>query len=213
MITSLSPLFSRVATYTKPEDILLEKGGWVRFTDKWPHTYKWATGKTFVVEHEPIIVPYAVSRTLPGNNYCDIDLSNAAAGMLLYPENEGVLYQSAVGIKPGQCLIHTYIPVNKYVYHLAQPTMFPQVASATLKYLGAKTYYDTPYTSPLWYLYFIKDMPAFILRLLVLEGIDFERVTLEFKVNKCQLKEIAGPTPEQVEKALLIRYYTEITGF
>jgi len=213
MITELSPLFSQVATTVRPEDILLQKGSWVRFSNKWPDTHKWAKGKVFFVAEEPIIVPHAASYKIPGSDYKDIDLSNATGGLLLYPENEGILYQAAVGLKPGQYLVHTYIPTNKYVYALGESSMWPDVSSATMKYLGAKKYEDSPYESPLWFLYFIKDMSAFILRLLVLESIDYEKVTLEFKVNKCQLKEIEGPTMEQIEKALLLRWHTEFGGF
>lgn len=213
MITSLSPLFARVATSVKPEDILLKKSAWVRFSEQFPGAHKWAKGKVFEVSQEPIIVPYAVTKIIPGDDYCDIDLSNATAGLKLYPEIEGVLYQTAVGLKPGEYLVHTYVPANKYVYHLGETSMYPDVSSATLKYLGAKSYRDSPYESPLWHLYFIKNMAAFILRLYVLESVDFEKVTLEFKINKCQLSEIAEPTSEQIEKALLIRYHTELVGY
>lgn len=213
MITSLSPLYSKVSTYAKPEDILLQKGGWVRFTDQWPDTYKWARGNTFAVIQEPIIVSYAVTRTAPAGDYCDIDLSNSTAGLKLYPASQNILYQMAVGLKPGNYLVQTYIPSAKYVYDLGDSSMFPDVASATLMYLGAKQYRDSPYETPLWYLYSIKDMAAFILRLLVLGGVDFEKMTLEFKINKCQLSQIIAPTPEQIDKALLLRWYTELTGF
>jgi len=212
MITSLSPLFARVSTYTKPEDILLRKGSWIKFTSQWPDTYKWAKGNTFVVTQEPIIVPYAVTRTAPGGDYCDVDLSNSTAGLKLYPESENILYQMAVGLKPGEYLVHTYIPTGKYVYALGESSMFPDVSSATLMYLGAKQYRDSPYETPLWYLYSIKDMSAFILRLLALGGVDFEKMTLEFKINKCQLSQIIAPTPEQVDKALLLRWHTEFAG-
>jgi len=213
MITELSPLFSRVSTFVTPKDILLQKGSWVRFSNAWPDTHKWARGRVFVVEQEPIIVPYAASYKIPGSDYKDIDLSNATGGLLLYPENEGILYQTSIGLKPGQYVIHTYVPTGKYVYALGESSMYPDVTSATLKYLGAKKYEDSPYENPLWYLYFIKDMAAFILRLLVLEGIDYEKVTIEFKVNKCQIKEIETPTVEQMEKALLLRYHLEFGGF
>lgn len=213
MITELSPLFSKVSTFVSPKDILLQKGSWVRFSSAWPDTHKWVKGKVFEVSQEPIIVPYAASYKIPGSDYKDVDLSNATGGLLLYPENEGILYQVAVGFKPGQYVIHTYIPTGKYVYALGESSMYPDVTSATMKYLGAKTYKDSPNDSPLWYLYSIKDMSAFILRLLVLEGIDYEKVTLELKVNKCQIKEIETPTTEQIEKALLLKYHIEFGGF
>ena len=213
MISELSSLFSRVSTYTKPEDILLKKGGWVHFSDQWPDTHRWAKGCVFRVKNQPILVPYAVTRTLPESDYVDIDLSNAAGGLLLYPESEGVLYQTAVGFKPGNYVVHTYIPSGKYVYNLAYPSMYPDVTSATLRYLGAKEYADSPYTAPLWHLYFIKDMPAFILRLYALAGVEFERITLVFKINKCVLEKIENPTAEMLDKSLLVQYYPEMTGY
>jgi len=212
MITQLSPLLHRVATYVKPEELLLQKGAWVRFSNAWPDTWKWATGKSFVVKEEPIVVPYAASYVLPGNDYKDIDLSNATDGLKLYPENESVLYQCALGFKPGEYLVHIYVPKDRYVYALGESSMYPDVADAARKYLGAKTPLDSPHTSPLLYFYFIKDMNAFYLRLYVSEGVDFEKCSVVFQINKCQLKEIEL-TPEQLEKALLIRYYTELTGY
>lgn len=213
MIVQLSPVLHRVTTYTRPEDLLLTKGAWVRFSDLWPDTHKWAKGKTFVVTQEPIIVPYGASYVLPGADYKDIDLSNATAGLKLYPENEGVLYETLLGFKPGDYLCHIYIPKDKYVYALGETSMFPNVADASLKYLGAKTPLDSPHTAPLLKLFSIKDMAAYILRLYVLEGVDFEKCSLAFQINKCQLQEIPNPTPEQLTKALLLRYYTELTGF
>jgi hypothetical protein len=43
--------------------------------------------------------------------------------------------------------------------------------------------------------------------------VDYEKVTITFQINKTQLKEIENPTPEQLAKALLVRHYTELTGF
>lgn len=212
MISELSPLFHNVATFTKPEDILLCRGSWVSFSGQWPDSYSWARGNTFKVSKTPMLVPYATSRIIPESDYIDIDLSNAAGGLLMYPEMTGVLYQIAVGIKLGNFLIQTYIPPNKYVYALGDSTMWPDVTSATLRYLGAKTYKDSPDTAPLWFLYAIKDMPAFVLRLYALAGIDFEKVTIEWQVNKCQLQLIEQPTPEMLDKSLLLPWYTEFSA-
>ncbi|MDP3064736.1 MAG: hypothetical protein Q8O40_16270 [Chloroflexota bacterium] len=213
MITELSPLFAKVATSVKPEDLLLQKGRWVRFTDQWPDSHKWATDKLFEVEHEPLLVPYAASYILPGADYKDIDLSNATAGLKLYPEDEGVLYQITLGLKPGNYLVHTYVPVNNYIYALGDTTMYPDVTSATLKYLGAKRPADSPSTAPLWSLYVIKDAPAFILRLYVDTGVDYDKVTVEFRINKCQLKLIESPTADQLARALRLKWHTELKGF
>jgi hypothetical protein len=213
MIVQISPVLHRATTSTRPQDLLLTKGAWVRFSDAWPDEHKWAKGKVFEVENEPVIVPYASSYILPGDDYKDIDLSNATSGILTYPENEGVVYETAVGFKPGDYIVHIYIPRDKYVYALGESTMFPNIADETKKYLGAKSYIDSPHTAPLLKLYSIKDMPAFILRIYVLEGVDFEKCTITYQINKCQLKEIENPTSEQKEKALLLRLFTELTWF
>jgi len=91
--------------------------------------------------------------------------------------------------------------------------MYPDLTSATLKYLGAKRPSDSPAGAPLLFLYFIKDGPAFYLRPYVLEDVAYEKVTLSFTINKTKLEEIPTPTAEQIEKALKVHYYTELTGF
>lgn len=213
MIVQLSPTLHRTTTEVRPQDLLLARGSWVQFTEAWPETHAWAKGKLFTVKEEPVIVPYAASRIFPGADYGDLDLSNATGGLKLYPEDEGILYEVAVGFKPGHYLCHIYVPKDRYVYSLAEAGMFPDVADPLRKYLGAKTPADSPHDAPLLKLYAIKDMPAFILRLYVLEGVDYEKATVSFQINKCQLEQIKEPTPEQKERALRIKYYTELTGF
>lgn len=213
MITQLTPLFAKVSTQVKPQDFFLQKGSWVRFSDQWPDTHKWARGKAFEVEQEPIIVPYANSFILPGNDYKDSDLSNSTAGLKLYPENEGILYQIAVGFKKGDYLVHTYIPKDKYVYSLGYATMYPDVTDPAKKYLGVKTSVESSPEFPLLHFYVIKDMVAFFLRYYVLEGVDFDKCTTQFYINKCELALIEHPTPEQLERAKLIRYFTELVGY
>lgn len=213
MITQLQQLFSKVSTQVKPEDLFLQKESWVYFTPAWPDTWKWASGKLFEVADEPIILSYAASYILPASDYKKIDLSNAAAGLKLYPENEGILYQCALGLKPGDYITHIYVPSEKYVYHLAESTMYPDVSSATKKYLGAKRPSDSPAGAPLLFLYFIKDAPAFFLWPYILESVSYEKVTFEFTINKCKLKEKLSAPEEQIKKALKIPYYTELVGF
>ena len=213
MITQLPQLYNRVSIETRPQDILLQKESWVYFSPAWPGTHKWASGKLFEVSEEPIVVSYPVSYILPGDDYKDVDLSNSTAGLKLYPESEGVLYQALVGIKPGDFLVHIYVPKDKYVYALGESSMYPDVTDASKKYLGAKTYADSPYNAPMLQLYFIKDMPAFYFRFYVLEGVDFEKCTVIFQINKCKLTEIEEPDEDMIKKATRIDYYTELSGF
>jgi len=218
MIYEISPLLAKTAISVKPEDILLQKGAWVKFSSAWPGTHKWASGKLFVVSAEPILVPYAISRIIPEDDYCDIDLSNSDSGEKLYPENEGVLYQIAVGMKPGDYLVHFYLPSPRYIYHLGEASMFPDVASSTLRYLGAKRPEDSPADAPLWFLFAIKDMPPITLRPYVETGGDdatqaFEKCTFMLKINKCLLDEVKNPSKEQIERAFLIRWRDELLGY
>ncbi|MBW2673761.1 MAG: hypothetical protein JRD89_10170, partial [Deltaproteobacteria bacterium] len=203
MIHTISPALSAVATSIRPEDLLLKENSWVKFTDKWPDSHKWARGKVFRVT-DTVLVPAPFSYILPGDDYKKIDLSNADSGLKLYPEDELVLYEDALGMKPGDYIVHFYIPTGRYVYHLADPTQIPDVTTEAYRYLGARTWRDSPWTCPLMKLYSIKDMAAFILYLYVLKGVDFEKVTIIHNINKCKLEEIEHPTPEQRERAQTI---------
>lgn len=214
MITELSALLSRVSTEVKPEDLLLTKKSWVYFSEKWPDTWRWAKGKLFEVSDEPILVRYPKSYILPGSDYKNLDLSNATAGLKLYPEDQGVLYQCGLGFKPGDYITNIYVPsTSKYVYQLGESTMFPDVTDSDKRYLGAKTPEDSPASGPLVFLYFIKDGPPFYLQPYVLESVTFEKATIEFNINKCRLTEIPNPDEEMVRKALRVSYFTELTGF
>lgn len=213
MISQLSPLLHRVSTEVRPEDLLLQKGAWVHFSEKWPGTWKWCSGKLFEVSEEPILVKYPKSYILPGSDYKDLDLSNSDSGLKLHPEDEGVLYQCALGFKLGDYITHIYVPKDKYVYSLGESTMYPNVDDVDKLYLGAKEPSESPHTSPLLFLYFIKDGPAFYLRPYVLQSVTYEKVSIEFHVNKAKLSEIVNPTEDMIRKAKRIAYYTELTGF
>ncbi|MFA5186389.1 MAG: hypothetical protein WC551_07940 [Patescibacteria group bacterium] len=213
MITELSPLLHRVATQVRQQDLVLQKESWVYFTDKWTDTWKWAKGNLFRVADEPIMVRYAASYTLPGSDYKEIDLSNSTGGLQIYPEDEGILYQIALGMKPGRYMLQIDLPYGKYIYHLGYSGMYPDFASATKKYLGQKRPEDSPVEAPTLFLYAIKDGPAFFLKPYVLDDMAYEKVTLEFNINKCRLEQIPSPSAEQIKNARKIPYFTEMVGF
>ena len=212
MIHHISPALASVSTSVRPEDLLLKENSWVKFTKAWPDTFKWAKDKVFRVT-DAVLVPAPFSYTLPGDDYKKIDLSNADGGLKLYPTDEGVLYEDALGMKPGEYIVHFYVPTGKYVYHLADDTQIPDVTNVSYRYLGARAWRDSPHTCPLMKLYFIKDMSAFILYLYVLKGVDFDKVSIIHYVNKCKLEEIPSPTSEQRDRALTMKWYTELTGW
>jgi len=196
------------ATVTPGVPKLLQEGFFVRFTDQWPLTLPHVKGKTFQIE-KTNQVPYDITRIIPGGNYTDIDLSNATGGENIYPENTKTLYETILGFKPGNYLVHFYIPSGEYVHRLEQAGMVPNVASATLRYLGARKPEDSPYDDKRIFMYSVKDLEPLILRLLVDNGVLWEKMVLGLVVNKCYLKEIT-PTPEQLARAKKIDYYTEL---
>ena len=197
-----------LATVSPPIPKLLQEGFFVRFTDQWPLTLPYIRGKTFQVE-KTNQVPYDLSYIIPTNDYRDVDLSNAAGGENIYPENTKTLYQILLGFKPGNYLVHFYIPAGEYVHRLEQAGMVPNVASATLRYLGARKPEDSPYNDKRIFIYTVKDLEPLIARVFVDNGVDFEKCVLGLVVNKCYLKEIT-PTAEQMSKALVVKYYSEI---
>jgi len=197
-----------LATVSPPVPKILQEGFFVRFTDQWPLTLPHIKGKFFQIE-KTNQVPYDITRIIPGGNYCDVDLSNAAGGENIYPENTRTLYQTLLGFKPGNYLVHFYIPAGEFVHRLEQAGMVPNVTSATLRYLGARKPEDSPYDDKRVFMYSVKDLEPLILRLLVDNGVVFEKMVLGLLVNKCFLKEIS-PTPDQMAKANVIRYYTEL---
>ncbi|GAJ20608.1 unnamed protein product [marine sediment metagenome] len=85
-----------LATVSPPISRLLQEGFYVRFTDQWPLTLPHVKGKTFQIERTNQ-VPYDITRIIPGGNYCDVDMSNAAGGENIYLENTKTLKSPALG--------------------------------------------------------------------------------------------------------------------
>ncbi len=197
-----------LATVSPPVPKLLQEGYYVRFTEQWPSTLPAVKGKFFQIE-KTNQVPYDITRIIPGGNYCDVDMSNSAGGENIYPENTKTLYQTILGFKPGNYLVYLYIPAGEFVNRLEQAGMVPNVASATLRYLGALKPVDSPYDDKRIFMYSVKDLEPLILRLFVDNGVAFEKIVLGLVVNKCYLKQIT-PTAEQLARALKIDYYTEL---
>jgi len=197
------------ATVTPGVPKLLQEGFYVRFTDLWPDTLSEVKGKLFQIE-KTNQVPYDISRIIPQSDYCDIDLSNSSGAENIYPENTKTLYETLIGFKPGNYLVHFYIPAGEYLHRLEQTGMVPDVSSTTRKYLGARKPEDSPYDDKRIFSYSVKDLEPLILRTYVDTGIDYEKVVIGLLVNKCYLKQILSPTAEQMRLAKVIQYYTEL---
>ncbi len=216
MITNLAPAFGRVSVGVRPQDLFLQKGSWVQFSKVWPAEHAWAAGNLFTVSQDPVVVTFPMSWTIPGGDYVDINLATVPSAFTttllnMYPAKQGVVYQAAVGIKQSDFFVQIGIPAaQQYVYKLGASYMYPLITDPNLKYLGEKTFNDSPLNAPLLFFYLINNMPYFFLRVYALEGKNWEKCTLNFYVNKCQLALAPQANPQN---ALYIPYYSELTEF
>jgi len=190
---------------------LLQDKYLVRFTDAWTESGECAflAGKTYQIK-KTNQVPYDLHYIIPTADFRDVDLSNAAGGESLYPENTKTLYEVAIGFKPGNYLIDMFIPAGVDVSRLEQANMIPNLANAVLRYLGAIKPADSPYNDKRLFLYFVKDLEPTIFRTYVDGGVAFEKCVFGLVVNKCYLGPVEAPTPEQLRLAKEIEYYTEL---
>jgi hypothetical protein len=201
---------------------LLQPGYYVKFSDAWPATLSHVTyqdaqgftrGKFFQVEVTNQ-VNYDLSYKIPVNDFRDVDFGNTATGFNenLYPTNPKTLYETQIGFKEANLLAIFYIPAGEPLSRLEQANMIPPVAlpfGATLRYLGAKKPSDSPYYDKRIYLYSVFNMEPLIMRLFVDNGVDFDKVVVGLVVNKCSLTIIDYPTQEMLNRAKVIKYYTE----
>lgn len=187
---------------------LLQEGYLVTFPDTWPSTMNHIRGKTFRIEATNQ-VPYPLPYKIPTGDYKDVDLSNNSDGEKLYPTNAESLFEISMGLSIGNYVVHFYIPQGKSINQLEYAGMYPDLSSATLRYLGAKQPKDSPADDPRIKLYFPMDTTPMIIRPYVLPGVDYEKVVVTLIINKCRLQEIE-PTQEQLNKAKVLRYYSEL---
>ena len=177
------------------------------FTEAWPGTHKWCSGKYFEIK-ETVVLSYSLGYRLPGNDQKNLDLSNTADGLKLYPESDGIAYEILVGLKPGNYQISVYIPgVNDYLLALGDTSMYPDLADAVKRHLAVITPEDSPFDNPLLKLWTINDMASWILKIDMLPGVDFDSAILVFKIAKHKLAEISKP-----DVFTTIKYFTEYKG-
>jgi len=190
----------------------LQENFFVRFTDQWPDTLSDVKGKLFQIE-KTNQVPYDLSYIIASGGYYDVDMSNATGGENIYPQNTKTLYETLIGFKPGNYLVHFYIPAGEYMHRLEQSSMVPSTTPplhSTRRYLGARKPEDSPYDDKRLFTYSVKDLEPLILRLLVDTGVGYEKCILGLLVNKCYLKHIPSPTAEQIARSKVIEYYSEL---
>lgn len=214
MITDLSPLLHKTTPLVRSDELQLQKGSWVKFSQFWPTDTKtgWASGNTFVVSQDNILVDYPVSVNIADQDYAILDLTNqtnpivpgvphptaAQMGTLqMYPTNQCVLYQISVGMKRGKYFVQLQIPRGTVpIYQLGSSAITPNITDPVYRYLGAKYPKDSPVDSPTWFLYSILNAPQIVL-LVFMDGGDTEasgvlygKATIDFKVNKTTLSQI-----------------------
>jgi hypothetical protein len=209
-----------LATVSPGVPALLQQGYYVKFSDKWPAslshvTHRDSNGKTrgnFFQVKRTNQVNHDLHHIIPSADFRDVDFSNTASNFNenLYPTSPETLYEIAVGFKPANVLVHFHIPSGEFVSRLEQPGMIPNVASPLLRYLGAKRPSDSPYEDKRLFLYTVFNMDAFIMRLYIDSGVDFDKVVAGLVVNKCLIEQITQPTPEAQSRAKLLLYYSEL---
>lgn len=158
------------------------------------------------------ILPSAINPPAGGtaNDYKDIILSNAASGKEnIYPDVEGEMYEILVGFEEG-VLVYPQIPGSRYFYKLSYSDMLPDPSNTTKRYIGPWKATDSPYYAPRLRLTFIYKLTPLKLRLYVDSADQYEKVIIRFLVNRCNIEQIT-PTPEEVSKARLVKYYSELS--
>lgn len=191
----------------RPKILLVDQ--WVRFSPNFPSSLDHVRGKTARITKQQQ-VPYELSYILKEGCYKDVNLSNEDTGEKLYPDLSFVLYEMLIGFKPGNFLCHLYFPADSPVYRLDYATMLPQVNSTSNKYLGAIKPEESPDTDPVMKLYLVYKLNPIFLRLVVDEGIDYEKATLKLTINRCVMNFAAGdPPPHIMPKPIL--YLDEIS--
>jgi hypothetical protein len=201
----------------KLEDVQAQKGSWFRFSSQFPADSKtgWASGKTFVVSQDTVLVDYPVSRIIANGDWVNLDLTNdtnptlpgvphpttAQAGTLqMYPATVYILYQISVGMKKGPYFSQFYFvsQSNPPVYQLGSSAIQSGIADPVYRYLGAQYPKDSPEKFPTWFLYSIMQAPKMIVQLYMdggdtmAAGVLYGKATVVFRVNKCKLSEITA---------------------
>jgi len=200
-----------VTLETKAQARILLPNHWVKFSDTFPGYLKHVGGKTMRVAKQ-VQVTYELSWILKEACYIDVNLSNEDTGQKLYPGADDNVYEMLIGLKPGNYYIIPYFPAEQPLYRLDYPTMTPLVADAALKYLGTVKPSDSPYLGnktgfeawslATFRLYLVNELKPVILRVVTEDGVDYEKCTLEFFVNRCQMEEGTPPdnvSPKRIE--------------
>jgi hypothetical protein len=188
------------------------------FSNKWPNGLGIAPGHTYqVLWHQE--VPYDLHYIISAADYKDVNLSDGSGATPvpgqenLYPYGANMtIYQMLIGFKPGNYMVHLYMPSAQWILGLEYTNMYPSnanMADPKLKYIGSIKPEDSPYYDPRLKLITVYNMLPFYLRFLVDDG-DDEKCIAPMIINHCQLTDVTGQiTPQQKAKETVIRYISE----
>lgn len=168
----------------KPAVKVLLVNQFVKFSNKFPSALAHVKGKTARIAAQQQVT-YELSWILKEAYYRDINLSNEDTGEKLYPDVSENIYEMLIGFKPGNYFVHVYFPADYPIYRLDYPDMYPLISSASLKYLGAIKPSDSPVENPTFKLYLVYELKPIILRIYADDGVDYEKISMQFTVNRC----------------------------
>ena len=183
----------------------------VHFSDK----YRTGETERYANQYFKVTNPQQVSYDryyiLYQNDYVDVDLHNASSGTEnLYPESVDEMYEILLGIE-GDSLIYPIIPSpDRHFEKLGYTGMIPDSSSTTKRYLGCYKPEDSPYETPRLRLTFVKNLDPMILRTYIDSPKSYEKVTFRFIINRCTIKKLDRPSPDQMSIARKILHYSEL---
>ncbi len=172
------------------------KANHIFFTPGWTGVAKWAAGNYFeIIGTEVIDLP--ITRTIPKSDYIELDLSNTDVtnSVNIYPEVTGQVHEILIGLHSGNYIVQLASPSSKPIGDLPDSTMVQSHNSsdsnfATNKYINAKNPTESPTGNQTLKFWVIKDMDAVVLRLMTLNGKPYEKITIDFKIARHNLKNV-----------------------
>lgn len=197
-----------VTVESKGQPRILLPGYYVKFSGKFPSDIGVANKAYRITKQVQVTFPR--SFIIKENCYVDVNLSNDdGGGERLYPYAPESLYEMLIGLKPGNWYLIPYFPANQPIYRLDYSTMLPTMADGKLRYLGIVRPADSPAfdpeypdRAPTFKLYLPYRLKPMYLRVVCDGGVDHEKCTLQFTINRCQMEEAAPPagvTPKPIE--------------
>jgi hypothetical protein len=193
-----------------PKPKLLQPNYFVTFSPRWPDNVGIKPGRTYQIVYTQQ-VDYLIKRTLPANDYADVNLSNENAGEKLYPEMPNSLNEIAVGMKEGNYVVHPMMPQNMPINVLEYSMMFVDLTDANKKYLGGYRPESSPPSDPRMRIYCVRLMDPFFLRIYVDTVVGYEKCILTLTINRCRLNMLDEDQARKVlERSKYIPYITEI---